>query len=107
MSAELEPFDNSALALYDMQRYGVDMGILLPSIIGTTNEFQAMIVDKYPDKFRACCSDQKLKIKVHRGEAKWTLEAAVAEVEAALKTGKFVGIGEFAPSTAASCAHAT
>jgi hypothetical protein len=97
LSAELEPFDNSALALYDMGRYGVDMGVLLPSIIGTTNEFQAMIVDKYPDKFRACCSDQKLKIKVHRGEAEWTLEAAVAEVEAALKTGKFVGIGEFAP----------
>ena len=93
----VEPFDNSPLTLYDMARYGIDMCILLPSWVGTTNEMQAMLVDKYPDKFRACCSDQKLKIKVHRGEAKWTLEAACEEVEAALKTGKFVGIGEFVP----------
>jgi predicted TIM-barrel fold metal-dependent hydrolase len=97
LHGELETFDNSALTLYDMQRYGVDMCILLPSIIGTTNEMQAKLVDRYPNKFRACCSDQKLKIKVWRGEAEWTLEAALEEVETALKTGKFVGIGEFAP----------
>jgi predicted TIM-barrel fold metal-dependent hydrolase len=81
-----------------MERYGIDMGVLLPSIVGTTNEMQAMLVDKYPDKFRACCADQKLKIKVARGETKWTLEAALEEVETALKTGKFVGIGEFVPA---------
>jgi predicted TIM-barrel fold metal-dependent hydrolase len=66
-------------------------------MIGTTNETQAMLVDKYPDKFRACCADQKLRLKVWRGEAKWSLEAASEEVETALKTGKFVGIGEFVP----------
>ncbi|MCK4953422.1 amidohydrolase family protein, partial [Candidatus Bathyarchaeota archaeon] len=54
-------------------------------------------VDKYPDKFRACCSDQTLQIKVARGEAEWTMEAALEEVESALKTGKYVGIGEFVP----------
>jgi len=97
LNGELQPFDNSPLTLYDMQRYGVDMCILKPSIIGTTNEMQAMLVDKYPDKFRAMCSDQKLKIKVWREEAVWNLDAAVDEVEAALKTGKFVGIGEFVP----------
>jgi predicted TIM-barrel fold metal-dependent hydrolase len=93
----VEPFDNSPLTLYDMRRYGVDMGILLPSFIGTTNEMQAKLVDNHPDKFRACCSDQTLKLNVWRGKVKWTLEAACEEVEAALKTGKFVGIGEFAP----------
>ncbi|MCK4953584.1 amidohydrolase family protein, partial [Candidatus Bathyarchaeota archaeon] len=93
----VEPYDNSALCLYDMKAYDVDMCILLPSWPGTTNEMQAMLVNKYPDKFRACCSDQTLKLKCARGEAKWTLEAAVEEVEAALKTGKFVGIGEFVP----------
>lgn len=94
---ELEPFDNSPLTIYDMKRYGIDMCVLLPSIIGTTNETQAALVDRYPDKFRACCADQKLKIAVSRGEKEWSLEEAIEEVEAALKTGKYVGIGEFVP----------
>ena len=92
-----EPYDNSALTLYDMERYGVDMCRLLPSWPGPTNEMQAMLVNKYPDKFFACCSDQTLRLKCGRGETEWTLEAAVEEVDAALKTGKFVGIGEFVP----------
>jgi hypothetical protein len=37
---ELEPFDNCFLTMYDMDRYGVDMAILLPSIPGTLNETQ-------------------------------------------------------------------
>lgn len=97
LNGELEPFDNSPLCLYDMDCYGVDMCILKPSIIGSTNEMQAMLVDRHPDKFRAMCSDQKLKIQVWREEKEWNLKDAVDEVEKALKTGKFVGIGEFAP----------
>ena len=96
-SQPVECFDNSAFTLYEMARYGIDMCVLLPSFTGTTNEMQAMLVDKYPDKFRAMCADQTLKIKVANEEAEWTLEAAADEVEAALKTGKFVGIGEFIP----------
>jgi predicted TIM-barrel fold metal-dependent hydrolase len=129
---EVEAFDNSPLCLYDMARYGVDMGILLPSAVGAMTYTQLadqlpkelyqdldllvwtpkgkdtlvdgpsatidMLVEKYPDKFRACCADQTLKCKVARGEARWTLDAAVEEVEARLKTGKYVGIGEFVPS---------
>lgn len=98
---ELEPFDNSALTLYDMDRYGVDMAILLPSIPGTTNESQAKLVKKFPHKFRACCSDQLTILKAIRGEEKWTFKAAMKEVEGALKTGLFVGIGEFAPGSSA------
>jgi predicted TIM-barrel fold metal-dependent hydrolase len=94
---EAEPYDNSPLCLYDMERYGVDMCLLKPSVPGTTNEAQAALVEKYPDKFRAFCSDQTLKIKSARGEAKWSLDAAAEEVETALKTGKFIGIGEFVP----------
>ena len=90
-------YDNSALTLYDMDRYGVDMCVLKPSWPGTTNEMQVMLVDKYPDKFAACCSDQTLRNKCAKGEAEWTIEAAVEEVDAALKTGKFVDIGEFVP----------
>ena len=94
---EVEAYDNSALCLYDMERYGVDMVLLKPSMPGTTNEGQLAIVEKYPDKFRSFCTDQKLRMKVARGEAKWTLDAAAEEVEAALKTGKYIGIGEFVP----------
>jgi predicted TIM-barrel fold metal-dependent hydrolase len=97
LNGEVEPFDNSPLCLYDMDRYGVDMCLLKPSVIGTKNETQAALVDKYPDKFRAFCSDQTLKIKVWREEAKWTLNDAADEVEKALKTGKYIGIGEFVP----------
>ena len=98
MAHEVEAFYNSALALYDMDRYGVDMAILLPSMCGTFNETQVKLMNKYPDRFRACCSDQMVATKVLRGEIKdWTIQTSLDEVEAALKTGNFVGIGEFAP----------
>jgi hypothetical protein len=34
LSGEVEPYDNSALTLYDMDRYGVDMLLLKPSMVG-------------------------------------------------------------------------
>jgi len=92
-----QKFDNSPLCLYDMERYGIDMCLLKPSQPGTTNEMQAALVDKYPDKFRAFCADQNLRTAATRGEAKWTLDDAADEVEKALQTGKFIGIGEFVP----------
>ena len=92
-----EKYDNSPLCLHDMKTYGVDMCILLPSWPGTTNKMQAMLVNKYPDKFRAMCADQELRLKCAKGEAEWSLEAAVEEVDATLKTGNHVGIGEFVP----------
>jgi len=99
--SELEPYDNSEIILYDMDVYGIDMGILKPSFAGTTNEMQAQIVDKYPTRFRASCSDQTLRLKCARGEAKWSIELALEEIETALTSewgkGRFVSIGEFAP----------
>ncbi len=97
LADELAPFDNCFLTLYDMDRYGVDMAVLLPSISGTLNETQAKLVKRFPDRFRACCSDQKTILSAMRGERPWSFAAALAEVEEALKTGWFVGIGEFAP----------
>ena len=75
---EVEYFDNSPLTLYDMERYGVDMVLLKPSQVGNTNESHAELVERYPDKFRAFCSDGKLRIKCSRGEAKWNLDDAAA-----------------------------
>ena len=96
---ELAPFDNCFLTLYDMDRYGVDMAILLPSIPGTLNETQAKLVKRFPNRFRACCSDQKTVLNAIRGGAPWTFKAALKETEEALKTSYFVGIGEFAPGS--------
>ncbi len=96
-AGEVVHYDNSPLTLYDMERYGVDMCLLKPSMQGTTNEYQADLVRKYPDKFRAFCADQTTKLKIARGEATWSLDAAAQEVEDALKTGMFIGIGEFIP----------
>lgn len=98
LSWELEPYDNHKLALYDMDRYGIDMGVLLPSIGGSTNEKQAALVKKYPNRFRACCSDQNTALQFLRGKLpNWKFQDSLDEVDAALKTGDFVGIGEFAP----------
>ncbi len=98
MIGEVEAFDNTDLAIYDMDRFGVDMAILLPSMAGTYNETQVKLMNKYPDRFRACCSDQMTMTKVMRGEiTDWNLEMSLKEIEDALKTGNFVGIGEFVP----------
>ncbi len=94
---EVEPYENIGLTLYDMERYGVDMLLLKPSMPGTTNESQAKIVEKYPDKFRAFCADQKCKLAIARDEAKFNRDDSADEIEKALKTGKYIGIGEFCP----------
>ena len=95
---EVEHHDNDKIAIYDMDRYGIDMAILLPSIPGTTNEHQAALVDKYPNRFRACCSDQTMRHLIVQGKLKdWKFQMSLDEVDAALKTGKYVGIGEFSP----------
>ncbi|MHA2940300.1 amidohydrolase family protein [Vibrio sp. RC27] len=101
LSQEIACFDNSPLTLYDMERYGVDMAVLLPSIPGTTNASQAKLVKRFPDKFRACCCDQEEVLKAIRGEKQYSFKDAMTEVETALKTNMFVGIGEFAPGSSA------
>jgi hypothetical protein len=93
----IAPFDNCFLAMYDMDRYNVDMAILLPSIPGTLNATQAKFVKRFPDRFRACCSDQRTVLNAKQGKTRWSFKAALEEVEEALKTGYFVGIGEFCP----------
>ena len=99
--AEVIPVDNSDWALFDMDAYCIDMGILLPSFTGTTNELYASIVRKHPDRFRSCCMDTTQRIKAARGEVEWTIEAAIKEIDEALTNNSdvFVGIGEFAPGS--------
>ena len=93
--AEVIPVDNSDWALFDMDAYGIDMGILLPSFTGTTNEMHADIVRRHSDRFRSCCMDTTQRIKAARGEVKWTIEAAIKEIDEAITNNPdvFVGIG--------------
>ncbi len=98
LNGNVEHFDNSDLTIYDMDRYGVDMAVLLPSMLGTSNESQIKIMDKYPGRFASCCSDGKTLLKYYNDRStKYNFQEALDEVEAALKTGRFCGIGEFVP----------
>ena len=45
---EVEPYDNSALCFYDMERYGVDLCVLLPSMVGSIDYTQ--LKDTLPKK---------------------------------------------------------
>ncbi len=98
---EVVESDNSDWALFDMDAYGIDMGILLPSFTGTSNEMHAAIVRKHPTRFRSCAMDTRQRIKAARGEVVWNIETAVREIEEAVKNNPdvFVGIGEFAPGS--------
>lgn len=94
---EVEHVENIGLTLWDMDCYGVDMVMLYPSMIGTTNEGLLDIVDKHPDKFRAFCADQTTKLKAQRDGIPWTIDAAAREIDDCLATGRYIGIGEFVP----------
>ena len=91
-----EVYDNSPRLLYHMQRYNVDMCVIQPAF-GMTNELNAELVERYPDKFVALCNSVETSHKAIRGEQEWTIEAACKELDDLLSTGKFVGIGEGLP----------
>ncbi|MCC6947280.1 MAG: amidohydrolase family protein [Bradyrhizobiaceae bacterium] len=89
-------YDNSPRLKFDMETYGVDMCVLLPSF-GMTNEINLEIVRNDPDKFVAVCNAKKTVDKALAGEEPWSIEAACAELDGYLSTGNFIGIGEGCP----------
>lgn len=93
---DMEPFLNADRLLYDMETYGVDMGVLLPAF-GMTNALNLELVERYPDKFVAVCNVDEYLERVTNGEIEWTIEGVCEELDRLLSTGKFVGIGEIAP----------
>lgn len=99
---EVESVDNSKEALYDMDVYGVDMGILLPSFNGTHSSAYAEICKKHPDKFRTCAVETELRLDAMHGKRKWNIDDAIKELDGYFSGPDkefFVGVGEFAPGS--------
>lgn len=93
----IEVFDNSPRLLYDMERYGVDMCVIIPAF-AMTDEINAQIVKKYPSKFIAMCGATEYISKVRRGELKWCIVELCKELDRLLSTGLYKGgIGEGIP----------
>ena len=99
---EVESTDNSGQALFDMDAYGVDMGILLPSFIGTHSDEYAAMCKRNPTRFRTCAVETELRLAAIRGKEEWTIDKALAEHRGYFEGPDkefFVGIGEFAPGS--------
>jgi hypothetical protein len=81
-----------------MDRYGYDMQFCSPEYRDNEMYIKRPWLKKNPDRFRACCSDQTTRLLIVQGKLpNWKFEMSLDEVSAALKTGKYVGIGEFSP----------
>lgn len=99
---EVEAVDNSGQAIFDMDAYGVDMGILLPSFIGTHSDEYREICRRNPTRFRTCAIETELRLAASKGKEKWTIEGALKELDGYFSDnadGMYVGIGEFAPGS--------
>jgi predicted TIM-barrel fold metal-dependent hydrolase len=93
---DLIPYDNSARLLTDMEAYGIDACVLLPAF-GMSNEINADLVARYPDRFRALCYPMAFQKRIDAGEEEWSIDGTVRELETLLATGSYVGIGEGMP----------
>jgi hypothetical protein len=93
--------DNSERLLYDMERYGIDMCVIQSGGLarGSDSDMDLNLVERYPDKFVALAYPTTFLNKVASGKVKWSLEGALEETEARLKTGKYRGIGQGLPIT--------
>lgn len=93
---DLVPYDNSARLLADMEAYGVDACVLLPAF-GMNNDINADLVERHPDRFVALCYPVEHQKRIDAGEEEWTIEGVCRELDRALASGRFVGIGEGIP----------
>lgn len=97
-SSHIDVYDNSPRLLYDMDRYGVDMCVVMPAF-AMTDDLNAEIVEKYPDKFIGMCGATEYLTKVKRGEVEWSIEELCKELDRLLSTGLYrAGIGEGVPT---------
>ena len=89
---EVEAVDNSGQALFDMDAYGVDMGILLPSFIGTHSDEYAAICKRNPTRFRTCAIETELRLAV-------AAPVLMGITKASLATDSFLSAASFQETT--------
>jgi predicted TIM-barrel fold metal-dependent hydrolase len=95
---DAEPYDNTPRLFYDMDRYGVDMCILMPGF-AFTDELNAEIIQKYPGKFVANCGATAYMKRIRKGEEEWNIDRCCEELDRLLSTGLYrCGIGEGLPT---------
>ena len=88
-------YDNSPRMLYHMDRYSIDVAVIMPAF-AMTNAIDAQIVREHPDRFVALAWDVETQAKARAG-IPYSIDAAVQEIREAFDTGMFVGIGEGIP----------
>ena len=95
MTLHAQIFSNAPRMLYHMDRYDIDVAVLLPAF-GMTNEINMEIMKDHPDRFVALALDMECRKAKLRGEKK-TAKDSAEEIERFLDTGLFKGIGEGMP----------
>jgi len=94
-------YDNSDRILYHMDRYGVDVAVILPAYAWVeSNDLNLGIIKKHPDRFVAFCGDVKTQFNSQTGQKAWNIQDCVQELDEYLSTGNYVGIGEGMPMEA-------
>ena len=94
----VDTYSNADRLLYHMDRYGVDVSVIMPAF-AMTNELDKEIVKKHPDRFVALALDVETRRKAADGIAPWTIDGAVEELDRELSTGMYVGVGEGIPGS--------
>jgi hypothetical protein len=94
---EVDVFKNEGRLLYDMERYGVDMCVIMPAF-SMTDEINAELVKQYPNKFIAQVGATDYVMKVKQGKEKWSIPKLCEELDRLLTSGLYrAGIGESIP----------
>ena len=92
MTAGATIFSNAPRMLYHMDRYSIDVCVLLPAF-SFTNELNAQIVKEHPDRFVAFCSEQETR----KSGKPWNLKDSVENLDRLLSSGLYKGVGEGLP----------
>ena len=93
---DVEAYDNSPRLLHDMERYGVDMCVLMTAF-AMTDEVDEEIVKAHPEKFVALAGVTRYQKELRQGKAAWSVKTLCEEYDRLLSTGLYVGVGEFVP----------
>lgn len=97
MSA-IEAYDNSPRCLWHMDRYKIDVSMLIAAF-GMTDHGNVEIMKKHPDRFVVLYSGSGAHRKANAEGRALTIEDICKDLDEELSTGNYVGVGELMPGT--------